>query len=102
MTDNITVCPDCDTAYETTDQTVEMPLQRLEQQCPSCGETVTVGIVNYPDGRYVACGPPLPGEDCAEPQCHRGAELRRQWVGEPVRVSCRQHSLSLFESARSL
>jgi len=102
MTEHITVCPECDTDYETTAQEVAMPLQRLDQQCPSCGEELTVGIVNYPDGRYVACGPPLPGEDCDEPQCHRSADYRTQWVGKPVSTTCSHHTLSLFESAQSL
>lgn len=102
MTENMTACPECGADFETVAQQKELPLQRLEQECPDCGYEVVVGIVNYPDKTYEVIAPSIDEdeacdasvhsdgafgvEDCGDPPTHRV-----QKIGEPVECYCIDH-----------
>jgi DNA-directed RNA polymerase subunit RPC12/RpoP len=100
MSQNMTVCPECGTAFETVAQETELPSQALKQDCPDCGYTVEVSILNYPDGMYTVIAPALKGDTCK--QCDNGAMIRMQQIGCPIEGRCAEHMGAHHEAALDL
>ena len=103
----MTVCPECGEDFDTTDSVKELPLQALAQECPSCGYTVDIAIVNYPDNTYEVLAPARRGDVCIEAvsnglgleACGNDAMIRRQKIGRPMEGRCAEHMYAHRETA---
>jgi rRNA maturation protein Nop10 len=96
MSRNMTQCPDCGTDFDTIDQVVSLPTQVLQQECPSCGYTVQVSILNYPT-KFIVIAPALDGDTCM--QCGSNADIRSQEIGWGIESFCDEHTPLHYESS---
>jgi len=113
MAVNITVCPDCGTAFDTIDRSQSGAYQALDQSCPNCSTTTTIAIVNYPDHTYEVIGTAIEGDVCdanvvdddrafVTKHCGTEASIRIDAVGRPLSALCSAHEGEHRRAALSL
>lgn len=113
MTKNMTVCPHCESEFQTVDTVSDPPMQCLSQQCTECDYTEQVGIVNYPNREYTVTSEALPSDRCTTevPEagdgfgyttCDRDAVVRLQRVGRAVHAECEDHLTGMYRHAIDL
>lgn len=113
MSENMTVCPECGTEFDTVAQEKELPVQALQQECSSCGYEIGVAIINYPNSTYEVIAPALKGDVCTatiSPEdgglgttdCGGNAMIRRHKIGEPQGGRCAEHIGAHHEEALGL
>jgi uncharacterized Zn finger protein len=114
MTENMTVCPECGTEFDTIDEAVrDDVIQTLRQQCPDCGYEVDVGIINYPDRTFEVIAPAIDGDEVcgarvpadrpyATETCEADPDYRIDAVGTTVELRCTEHAGVHREKSREL
>lgn len=109
----MTLCPECGDEFETTGQEKELPVQALQQECPSCGYMVRVSILNYPDSTYEVISPALQGDTCnaqivgsedslGTSECGANAMIRQHKIGSVQGARCAEHMGAHRETALDL
>lgn len=102
MSKNMTICPECGEAFDTVAQEKELPLQALRQECPGCGYTVEVSIINFPDNSFTVVAPALKGDECEVgslgTHCDCDAMIRLQHSDSPIEGRCADH-MGLYREA---
>lgn len=99
MTDGLTACEECGTAYEATGvENHESGLYRaIRQECPECGHSKLVGILYYPSGDFIAIGDAPDDEKCRE--CDDPASYVAKKTGDGRFTVCDEHVRSYRPSA---
>lgn len=91
MSENMTLCPDCGTEFDTIGEETSLPIQVLDQACPDCEYEVQVAIINYPPASFEVVAPALKGDTCGTRDCGADAMIRRQKIGRPIEGRCAEH-----------